>query len=157
MIRRPPRSTLFPYTTLFRSNAATARASSSRVVAAAASAAADPVEGDPAEGVGVAATGIAAVRRTAAGETAGEMADGAPARPTFPPGIATGCWGARAGRLRSIATSPIASSAPISTYQRSNAAQLCASLMIARLRADPRAEASVLSKQAPFAHKAVPY
>src|SRR5260370_27496917 len=26
MIRRPPRSTLFPYTTLFRSNAATSRA-----------------------------------------------------------------------------------------------------------------------------------
>src|SRR2546430_10843085 len=33
MIRRPPRSTLFPYTTLFRSRAAfrTARASSARV------------------------------------------------------------------------------------------------------------------------------
>src|SRR2546426_5999205 len=30
MIRRPPRSTLFPYTTLFRSRARGARASSSR-------------------------------------------------------------------------------------------------------------------------------
>src|SRR5215217_8912597 len=37
MIRRPPRSTLFPYTTLFRSGAA-ARASAGRVSPAAASA-----------------------------------------------------------------------------------------------------------------------
>src|SRR2546430_8198493 len=32
MIRRPPRSTLFPYTTLFRSSKATARCSSSRAM-----------------------------------------------------------------------------------------------------------------------------
>src|SRR5437588_6773701 len=35
MIRRPPRSTLFPYTTLFRSPAGSAREASARVRAAA--------------------------------------------------------------------------------------------------------------------------
>ena len=42
MIRRPPRSTLFPYTTLFRSAAATPAATLAATVAASLAAAAKP-------------------------------------------------------------------------------------------------------------------
>src|SRR3712207_8782346 len=64
MIRRPPRSTLFPYTTLFRSpSAMSRRTSSSRSLSGSTSSDPEPLDGDDVTCSG-SATGYAASNRS---------------------------------------------------------------------------------------------
>src|SRR2546422_2145202 len=94
MIRRPPRSTLFPYTTLFRSSSFTAiQAGTYRWIASYTgdlnnNAAGPTACADPAEAV-VVTKAAPALTTTASGSVAAGGAGSGPAHPT-PPGQPTG-------------------------------------------------------------------